>query len=461
MQRPSARFSGGTPEQTNAAGGPNQHARDGYPTRDSAQQELRFALIGPAYSERTLLVFNGIGASLETVGAFADHFHRTRILTFDVPGVGELPAPRLPYRMSWIARQAARLLDHLGIAAVDVFGVSWGGAPAQQFARDFPARALSLTLAATSAGMVMVPANPMILAKLATPRRYTDPGYLREIGPKIYGGQLRHDRKPLDAHMDAMMTGTPRGYSMQLLAVAGWTSWLWLPRLKLPVLVMMGTDDPIVPVVNGRMLVHRLPDARLVLVECGHLFILTHPEETAATIEDFLHDRVRHGFHPARKRDPGSARNAAGILVSQQTLERQQQQQGSQRHHQQTRPVDPPAQEAQPALRRLEGRMDGGRPRIAHGAAMDGSPGHVDEARKDQERAEQVEGEHRILPRAVLRTRMNVRGSRRFPPRLRASHTPSAERLGPRINASIPTVLLPMRVHWHMGCACVVHGLCI
>jgi pimeloyl-ACP methyl ester carboxylesterase len=74
----------------------------------------------------------------------------------------------------------------------------------------------------------------------------------------------------------------------QLLAGAGWTSWLWLPQLKLPVLIMMGADDPIVPVVNGRILASRLPDARLELVDCGHLFILTHPEETAQTIEKFL-----------------------------------------------------------------------------------------------------------------------------------------------------------------------------
>jgi hypothetical protein len=49
-----------------------------------AGQELRVALMGPATAERTLLVFNGIGASLETVEPFAQRFERTRIVTFDV-----------------------------------------------------------------------------------------------------------------------------------------------------------------------------------------------------------------------------------------------------------------------------------------------------------------------------------------------------------------------------------------
>ncbi|MDB5398831.1 MAG: phaZ, partial [Rhodopila sp.] len=204
------------------------------------------------------------------------------------PGVGASPAPKLPYRLTWLSRLASRLLDKLDIGAVDVFGVSWGGALAQQFVHDHPERSRTLTLAATSAGFVMVPGDLRVLSKLATPRRYTDPDYMLTVGPDIYGGQLRLDRQPLEEHVAALRTGSSRGYLFQLLAGVGWTSWLWLPQLKLPVLIMMGADDPIVPVVNGRILASRLPDARLEVIDCGHLFILTHPDQTARTIERFL-----------------------------------------------------------------------------------------------------------------------------------------------------------------------------
>ena len=79
-----------------------------------AGQEVRVALHGRADAARTLLVFNGIGASLETVAPFAAQFRDTRIVTFDVPGVGGSPTPALPYRFAWLARLAARLLDALG-----------------------------------------------------------------------------------------------------------------------------------------------------------------------------------------------------------------------------------------------------------------------------------------------------------------------------------------------------------
>ncbi len=169
----------------------------------------------------------------------------------------------------------------------------WGGAAAQQFVRHFPRRSRSLTLAATSAGFVMIQGNLRVLMKMATPKRYTDPGHMLEIGPDIYGGQLRFNRELLREHAAALKSSSQRGYLYQLLAGVGWTSWLWLPQLRLPVLGMMGGDDPIVPVVNGRILTGRLPDARLKVMDCGHLFILTDPAGTADAVESFLRGEAR------------------------------------------------------------------------------------------------------------------------------------------------------------------------
>jgi pimeloyl-ACP methyl ester carboxylesterase len=78
------------------------------------------------------------------------------------------------------------------------------------------------------------------------------------------------------------------GYIYQLLAIAGWTSMLWLRRLKQPTLVVMGHDDPIVPLINGRILARMIPKARLEVMNCGHLFIISMPHETAALFRAFI-----------------------------------------------------------------------------------------------------------------------------------------------------------------------------
>ena len=93
-----------------------------------------------------------------------------------------------PRRFSGLARLANKLLDRLGYQQVDVIGVSWGGALAQQFARQYPQRCRRLVLAATSPGAVMVPGRPSVLSKMITPRRYLSPDVHAE-------GRRRHLRR--------------------------------------------------------------------------------------------------------------------------------------------------------------------------------------------------------------------------------------------------------------------------
>lgn len=252
--------------------------------------EVRYVDGGAAGARRVLLLFNGIGASVETAATFAAAFEDTRVIAFDAPGVGASATPWLPYRLRRVADIAAALLDHLRLPAVDVFGVSWGGAAAQEFALRHPQRCRTLALAATSAGFVMVPGQPQVLLKMLSPRRYLDPAYLMEIGGQIYGGILRFERELLQVHATGMRAPSHRGYLYQLLAIWGWTSWHRLHRLALPVLVLVGADDPIVPPVNGRIIASRLRHrhVRLEIVNCGHMFVLTRPAETARRVERFL-----------------------------------------------------------------------------------------------------------------------------------------------------------------------------
>ncbi|MGI8625948.1 MAG: alpha/beta fold hydrolase, partial [Geodermatophilaceae bacterium] len=75
----------------------------------------------------------------------------------------------------------------------------------------------------------------------------------------------------------------------QLYAIQGWTSLPWLHRLPQRTLVMAGDDDPIVPLLNARILTWRIPDARLHVVRGGgHLFLLDEPESCAEVIAGFL-----------------------------------------------------------------------------------------------------------------------------------------------------------------------------
>jgi poly(3-hydroxyalkanoate) depolymerase len=251
-------------------------------------QTLRVGIRRGEKVRTPLLLFNGIGANIELVEPFLDALDGPEAIIFDVPGVGGSPSPRLPYRPSSLARLSAQLLDQLGHERVDVLGVSWGGALAQQFAFQQGKRCRRLVLAATSPGHLMVPGKLTVLLKMTTPRRYKDPHYMKRIAGDIYGGALRASPALVRKHLRHVRWSSDYGYYLQLLAGFGWTSLPWLRFLAQPTLVMAGTDDPLVPVANGRILASLIPDARLVTIDDGHLFLVTSPGVSAAVISEFL-----------------------------------------------------------------------------------------------------------------------------------------------------------------------------
>jgi poly(3-hydroxyalkanoate) depolymerase len=250
-------------------------------------QELMVAVKRGRESRTPLLLFNGIGANWQLARPFLEALTETAII-FDMPGIGGSPLPKRPYRPSGMARLGARLVSDLGYDKVDIAGVSWGGGIAQQFAYQYPQLCRRLVLCATSPGAIMVPGNPQAILRMATPRRYLDKNYMRKIAPDLYGGAFRKDPSMIGRHAEAMFGPRGMGYVYQLLAMVGWTSLPWLSAVRQPTLILMGRDDPLVPVANGHILARLIPNSRLEVIDDGHLFIVAQPVETARRIEPFL-----------------------------------------------------------------------------------------------------------------------------------------------------------------------------
>ena len=232
-----------------------------------------------------ILFFNGIGANIEAMAPLAEMLEDRDFITFDMPGIGGSPDPVVPYNTIMMARIAALLLDRFDMPFVDVMGVSWGGAMAQQFAFQNAARTNRLILAATSAGMLMVPGKPAALVKMADPHRYIDPNFMSKHFKTLYGGATSGK----DGHIGRITPPSKTGYFYQLLAMLGWTSAPFLPFMHKETLIMMGGDDQIVPMANGKFLKMLIPNSELLEIENGgHLFLLSHTDESIAAIREFL-----------------------------------------------------------------------------------------------------------------------------------------------------------------------------
>jgi poly(3-hydroxyoctanoate) depolymerase len=253
---------------------------------------LRVSIRG---SGPSLLLLNGIGASLELLDPFRKAIRGHETIAVDLPGVGQSDTARLPMRFRSYARLVAGALGILRYDRVDVLGVSWGGALAQEFAWRYPAHVRRLVLAATTYGIPSVPGSPRTLWEPATPRQYMSRSHFEKVAPALYGGVI--DAQALVRHLRFGNPPTACGYAGQLFATVGWSSLPYLWRLQTPALVIAGDRDPIIPVVNARILTGLLPDARLHVVHGGgHLFLIIQANETAHLVQEFLagQERRRH-----------------------------------------------------------------------------------------------------------------------------------------------------------------------
>jgi pimeloyl-ACP methyl ester carboxylesterase len=203
-------------------------------------------------------------------------------------------AVEAPYTLDHMADDAAALLAALGYANAHVLGASMGGMIAQTLAIRHPSRVRSLTSVMAAPGPTwMLRADPRALYVLAgRPTRDRDEvaarfvALYRTIGSKSRPFDEQVYRDYAYAAYDRAFH--PEGNARQLRAiVASGGRERHLPGLKMPVLVLHGAEDPLVPVAGGRETARLIPGSRLhILPRMGHDLPDEHWEQIADLVAE-------------------------------------------------------------------------------------------------------------------------------------------------------------------------------
>lgn len=191
--------------------------------------------------------------------------------------------PDIPYTLSDMAADGAALLDHLAIEKAHVCGFSMGGMIVQLMAIEHPHKVASMISVMSNSGNPDLPrATDAAMAALTRPRpdALTDrEGAIRSrietdlvIGSPAFPipeAQLR-----ADAEADLDRSIHPTGFARQYAAIlATRDRRAELQRLTMPVSVIHGTDDPLVPVTGGRDTAANCPTAEMIEIPgMGHNF---------------------------------------------------------------------------------------------------------------------------------------------------------------------------------------------
>jgi 3-oxoadipate enol-lactonase len=218
------------------------------------------------------------------------------VIAYDHRGVGR--STRLDGHLSiaQMAKDAAGLLDALGIDSAHVAGISMGGMIAQDLALERPELIRTLTLGCTYCG-----GEGSALAS-------------NEVGQRLFEGMQSGDRllalrAAWEVNVSAAVADDEELYASfleigerravawavamaQAQAIFGHDTNQRLKELAMPTLVIHGTEDQMLPVGNGRMIASLIPGSQLEIFDgVGHLFFWERPERSAELIRE--HAAVR------------------------------------------------------------------------------------------------------------------------------------------------------------------------
>jgi 3-oxoadipate enol-lactonase len=255
-----------------------------------AATELHYERRG---SGEPLLLIQGLGGhSLHWGEPFLTELDRDfELIVFDNRGAGRSAPAAEDFTISDLAGDTLALLDALEIERAHVLGISMGGMVAQELALRAPERIRTLTLGCTSPG--------------GTQARPTAQEVVQELTAAVFSGDKeRMLRTGYEIVVSTEFASEPSNYAefsavarqhpadLQLLmsqyaAINGHDVFGRLRGLSVPTLVIHGTADRMLDVVNGDLIASMVPGARLELFDgVGHLFFLEQPERSAQLIRE-------------------------------------------------------------------------------------------------------------------------------------------------------------------------------
>jgi pimeloyl-ACP methyl ester carboxylesterase len=240
-------------------------------------------------------MIHGLGSSLHTWQAWADALDADfRVVRFDLPGSGlSEPDPTGDYSDARSLQILAALMDQLGIARADLIGNSIGGRLAWRFAARNPDRVAKLVLVSpdgfASPGFEYGKA-PHVPAILGVMRYVLPKAALRMNLAPAYGDKTRLTDDTLNRYYDLILApGVRRAMMMRMEQTVLEDPQPSLARIKVPVLLVWGEKDAMIPASNAADYQRSLPDSTLALLPgLGHVPMEEDPQTSLVPVKEFL-----------------------------------------------------------------------------------------------------------------------------------------------------------------------------
>jgi pimeloyl-ACP methyl ester carboxylesterase len=226
----------------------------------------------------------------------------TEVLAPDLRGFGDhpLPEPAPPPALGLMSDDLLKLLDEKNHARAVLAGMSMGGYVALSFADHYPERVAGLALVNSQTVADTDAIRDGRRTLIETVRREGPAAAAKAAIPKLFAppnvGRPELVRFPLQGAEKAGVAGIT--WALEAMARRPDRTEV-LRQLKVPTLILHGSEDQFIPVERARNLASTIPSAQYVeLSGVGHALPLEAPEAVAGALRDLL-GRVAASGKPA------------------------------------------------------------------------------------------------------------------------------------------------------------------
>ena len=247
---------------------------------------------GPA-----ILFVHGLGANLTHFEYLLPTILQAgyRVCGLDMPGFGLSGKPHREYTVDYLSDAVLNLMDHLGIASATLCGHSLGGLVCATTALRVPSRVERLVLI-SSAGLVQMPLPVRIAGRTLMRPALIGP-LLERNALRLLDLVLAEKNEKSQRFIEQSVTRPDPRFCPDLARVM-WSMRKDLvtkhlvddaERIEVPVLVIWGGSDRLLPLRPVPSWVEKLPAGELEVIEgCGHMPIIENPEAVLRRMMPFL-----------------------------------------------------------------------------------------------------------------------------------------------------------------------------
>lgn len=228
-----------------------------------------------------------------------------KIIIFDNRGVGKSSKPGNPYTVKEMCEDITSVANSAGIDKFFLLGSSMGGIIAQEYALNHENRLLGLILGETNTGVGSIMPGKDVLKVLATP---TNPDSIDDLRYRMSFAFSKHylENNKGDFENFLQIRYSERNsdikYMQQLAAIANFSSVDRLGALSLPVCIITGDEDNIVPPENSRVLGNKIRNSTQVIIrKTGHLSMIERPDAFNRSVLDFINAVNQGNFKPVKE----------------------------------------------------------------------------------------------------------------------------------------------------------------